>query len=172
MGVSLATLGPVFLRARPFGLVAACPYRLRRGIRRQFAPAHPPVHLTRGSGNLFCQLLFFCATRHPLEIYCQLVYVFSSQPLNFSTFQRLFSGAPTQVLDSCNSSLSGCTQEGVTEDRRAVGRGIHPPSYYCLFLEMKFGIQNRTDIDARSLCWTCVSSKGPREVCVSSFHVS
>src|SRR5271157_236286 len=36
-------------------LVAACPYRLRRWIRRQFALAHPPVHLTREDRSLFCQ---------------------------------------------------------------------------------------------------------------------
>ena len=44
-------------------LVAACPYRLRRGIRRQCAPAHPPVHLTRGRRNIFCKLVFLAPNR-------------------------------------------------------------------------------------------------------------
>ena len=91
-------LGSVFLRARLFASLPDRPSRLRRGVGRQFALAHPPVHLTRGRRDSIQSRVSSLANRYPKQINQDFFFDFSTlQPFNHSTFQ----------LSLCHCSL-GC----------------------------------------------------------------
>ena len=109
--------GSVSLRARLFGLVAGPPQSPAARVGRQFALAHPPVHLTRGRRNLFSQL-FFLAPAFNVQL---------------STSQLSFSVPPSRGFFSHNQLYLGATHEGVcpktpqAEGRGGSGPGGHLP---------------------------------------------
>jgi hypothetical protein len=100
---------------------AACPKRLRRGIRRHRAPARPPVAPNARQLNSIQSITFLAPSSiaidqlgHLLRIVYystfQLFFAFSSQLLNLST---LFLGAPPAECSFSPTNLLGGYPRGV-----------------------------------------------------------